>query len=74
MREGQTAGLLDRDEGFLGPAEGELAWAAWEWGQGVWTGALEGAQMFVSEYAVADGPAGTIGEEALRQLVRERIR
>lgn len=76
VRDGHIVGLLDWDEAFLGPPERELAWAAWEWGDGLSSlgSDLEGARAFVADYAAAGGPARPIDEEALRQLVRQRIR
>ncbi|MGI8594506.1 MAG: phosphotransferase enzyme family protein [Solirubrobacteraceae bacterium] len=74
VREGRIVGLLDWDEAFVGPPERELAWAAWEWGDGLGTLALQGARTFIAEYAAAGGPARPIGGDCLRQLVRQRIR
>ncbi len=76
VRDGHIVGLLDWDEAFLGPPERELAWAAWEWGDGLSTlgSDLEGARTFVADYVAAGGPAHPVDEEALRQLIRQRLR
>jgi aminoglycoside phosphotransferase (APT) family kinase protein len=71
---GQITSLLDWDEALIGPAELELAWAAWEWGDGLTTLDLAPAMHFIARYVAAGGPAGPIGEEDLRQLVRRRLR
>lgn len=36
-RGGRIVALLDWDEAILGPPERELAWAAWEFGDGLWS-------------------------------------
>jgi aminoglycoside phosphotransferase (APT) family kinase protein len=71
---GRIDGLVDWDEAFVGPPERELAWAAWEWGDGLTTLDLAAALEFVDAYRAAGGPARRIGEHDLRQLVRERLR
>lgn len=74
VRDGRIEGLLDWDEAFLGPPERELAWAAWEWSGGLSTADLNAAESFVYFYSLAGGPAEPIDREAIRQLVRERLR
>jgi Ser/Thr protein kinase RdoA (MazF antagonist) len=76
VRDRRIVALLDWDEAFLGPPERELAWAAWEWGDGLATRGsdLEGVRTFVADYVAAGGPARLINDETLRQLVRQRIR
>jgi len=71
---GRIAALLDWDDAFVGAPERELAWAAWEWGDGLWTLELDAAKSFVSDYKTAGGPAAPVSEGELRQLVRQRIR
>ncbi len=71
---GQLAAVLDWDEASTGPPESELAAAAWEWGDGLRSGRLGGALEFVRGYRQAGGPAGALGETALRQLIRQRLR
>lgn len=67
-------GLVDWDEAFVGPPERELAWAAWEWGNGLRSLDLGLAMAFVADYQRADGPSGVIDETVASQLVRERLR
>lgn len=76
VRGGRIVGLLDWDEALLGPPERELAWAAWEWGDGLSTlgSDLEVILTFVADYVAAGGPALPIDEQTLRQLVRQRLR
>jgi Ser/Thr protein kinase RdoA (MazF antagonist) len=76
VREGRIVGLVDWDEALLGPPEQELAWAAWEWGDGLSTlgSDLEGARTFVEDYVAAGGPAHPIDDVTLRQLTRQRLR
>lgn len=72
--EGRIAALLDWDDAFVGAPERELAWAAWEWGDGLWRLELGAAMSFVSDYKTCGGPALPVSEAELRQLVRQRIR
>ena len=72
--DGRIAGLIDWDEALLGPPERELAWAAWEWGDGLETLDLTAALEFVDAYRAAGGPARRIRDHDLRQLVRQRLR
>ncbi|MQA87929.1 MAG: phosphotransferase [Streptosporangiales bacterium] len=74
VRRGRIVALLDWDDVFLGPPERELAWAAWEWGDGPSTLDVGPAMAFVIRYATAGGTATPVGEEELAQLVRERLR
>jgi Ser/Thr protein kinase RdoA (MazF antagonist) len=74
VKDGQIVGVLDWDEAFVGPPERELAWAAWEWSNGLWTGDLGDAFDFVEMYVAAGGTARTIHEVEMRQLVRQRLR
>lgn len=71
---GRIVGLIDWDEALLGPPERELAWAAWEWGDGLDALDLSAALEFVDVYRAAGGPARRIREHDLRQLVRQRLR
>jgi len=70
----QVVALLDWDDAFVGPAERELACAAWEWGDGLYTMELRAAMTFVEDYASSGGPTKGVSEEGLRQLVRQRVR
>lgn len=72
--DGRIVGLIDWDEALLGPPERELAWAAWEWADGLETLDLASALEFVDVYRAAGGPARRIGEHDLRPLVRQRLR
>lgn len=74
VRQGRIVALLDWDDVILGPPERELAWAAWEWGDGLSTLDLGPPMAFVARYVAAGGTAAPIGEEELAQLVRERLR
>jgi aminoglycoside phosphotransferase (APT) family kinase protein len=66
--------VLDWDEARLGPSQREVAWAAWEWGNGLDALDLRGPFAFIADYEQADGPGVGVDEEALRQLVRQRLR
>jgi Ser/Thr protein kinase RdoA (MazF antagonist) len=66
--------VLDWDEARLGPPQREAAHAAWEWGDGLAGGKLDGAHEFLESYAAAGGPGADLDETALRQLIRERLR
>jgi Ser/Thr protein kinase RdoA (MazF antagonist) len=72
--DGRIVALLDWDETFVGPPERELAWAAWEWGDGLWTFDFAEAHEFIEAYHAAGGVAQGVDDIALRQIVRERIR
>lgn len=73
-KEGHIVALLDWDEALIGPPERELAWAAWEFGNGLWADSLDGAHEFVAAYWDAGGPGQRISDHDLRQLIRQRIR
>lgn len=66
--------VLDWDEAYLGPPEQEAAHAAWEWGDGLTGGTLDGAYEFLHHYAAAGGPGAGLDDTALRQLIRQRLR
>lgn len=72
--EGRLVAVFDWDEAFVGPPERELAWAAWEWGDVLWTLDLTPARGFIDAYVTAGGPAEPIDERALCQLIRQRVR
>ena len=73
VRDGTVVAVLDWDEALLGPPELELAWAAWEWGDGLWTDDFDDVFEFVDAYRAASGPAGPLTETELFQLVRARL-
>ena len=66
--------ILDWDEAHVGTPESELAAAAWEWGGGLRTVQLGRAARFTTSYRQAGGPAASLTETALRQLIRQRLR
>jgi Ser/Thr protein kinase RdoA (MazF antagonist) len=66
--------VLDWDEAYAGLPESELAVAAWEWADGLATGQLGRAQDFIAVYRQAGGTAGELGQTALVQLIRQRLR
>lgn len=66
--------VLDWDEAYLGPPQREAAHAAWEWGDGLTAGRLDGAYEFLHHYATAGGPGADLDDTALRQLIRQRLR
>jgi Ser/Thr protein kinase RdoA (MazF antagonist) len=70
----RIVGLLDWDEALLGPPERELAWAAWEFGDGLWADNLDEVHEFMHAYREAGGPAEPLDDVSLRQLVRQRLR
>ena len=72
--DGRIVALLDWDETFIGPPERELAWAAWEWGDVLWTFDLDDALEFVEGYIHAGGTADRVDDIAIRQLARQRVR
>lgn len=74
VREGRIVALLDWDEAIIGPPERELAWAAMEWGDGLWADTREAVHEFVAEYRSAGGPAEPLDDVAITQPYRERIR
>lgn len=73
-RDRRIVALLDWDEAIVGPPERELAWAAWEFGDGLWADDLDAVRDFICAYRDAGGPATAIDELTLRQLVRQRLR
>lgn len=72
-RAGQIVGLLDWDEAILSPPTRELAWAAWEFGNGLWSDSLTRVCEFITAYRDAGGPAEAPDDAALRNLVRQRL-
>lgn len=70
--DGHIVAVLDWDEALIGPAEMEVASAAWEFGKS--DGDLAVAQGFVDDYLEAGGPARALGDTTLRQLIRHRLR
>jgi hypothetical protein len=66
--------VLDYDEAYLGPPQREAAHAAWEWGDGLAAGKLDGAHEFLGAYAAESGPGADLDDTSLRQLIRERLR
>lgn len=66
--------MLDWDEAFVGPPEMELAWAAWEWGDGLWADDLGDVLEFADRYRAAGGRTSPLTELELFQLVRVRLR
>jgi Ser/Thr protein kinase RdoA (MazF antagonist) len=72
--DGRIIALLDWDETLISPPERELAWAAWEWADGLSSLDLDDAREFMDEYREAGGTARPVDEVALRQLVRDRLR
>lgn len=73
VREGTIVAVLDWDEALLGPPELELAWAAWEWGDGLWADDFSNGFAFVHAYRTAGGTAGELPEAELLQVVRARL-
>ncbi|MBB5867200.1 Ser/Thr protein kinase RdoA (MazF antagonist) [Allocatelliglobosispora scoriae] len=67
--DGRIVAVLDWDDAWVQRRERELAHAAWEWGDGLDTGSLDGVREFLAAY----GEHG-LDEVALRQLIRERLR
>jgi Ser/Thr protein kinase RdoA (MazF antagonist) len=72
-RNGHIVALLDWDEAILSPPARELAWAAWEFGDGLWADNLDEVWEFVTAYKDAGGPADPPDDLTLRSLVRERL-
>lgn len=72
--DGRITTVLDWDEAFIGPPQREVAWAAWEWGDGLHSLDLSAARRFVVTYEAAGGPGIGLDEETLCQLVRQRLR
>jgi Ser/Thr protein kinase RdoA (MazF antagonist) len=72
-RSGHIVALLDWDEAILSRPERELAWAAWEFGDGLWADNLDEVSKFVALYKDAGGPADPPDDLTLRSLVRERL-
>lgn len=72
-RDGDIVGLLDWDEALLTPQTRELAWAAWEFGDGLWADDLTGVTDFITAYREAAGPAEPPDGPGLRNLVRHRL-
>lgn len=70
---GTIVGLLDWDEAILSPPTRELAWAAWEFGDGLWADDLTDVWGFITAYKYAGGPAEPPDDLALRNLVRQRL-
>jgi hypothetical protein len=67
--DGELVAILDWDDAWVHRRERELAHAAWEWGDGLASGRLDGVWEFLGAY----GEHG-LTDYALRQLVRERLR
>lgn len=74
VRDGKIAAVLDWDEALVGPPELELAWAAWDWGDGLWVDDFAGVLEFVDAYRTAGGQSARLTEAELFQLVRARLR
>jgi Ser/Thr protein kinase RdoA (MazF antagonist) len=70
--DGRITALLDWDDAYVGPLEKDVCEAAWEWGNGLSTGSLDGALAFLSAYTASGGIAVT--PFALRQYARARVR
>ncbi len=73
-RDRQIVAVLDWDEALVGPPELELAWAAWEWGDGLWADDFADVFAFVDAYRGAGGRAAQLTHTELFQLVRVRLR
>lgn len=73
-RDGRIVAVLDWDEALVGPVEQELAWAAWEWGGGLWADEFSEVLEFADAYRCAGGLAAALPEEDIFQLVRARLR
>lgn len=73
-REGRIVAVLDWDEALVGRPEHELAWAAWEWGGGLWADDLSEVFDFADAYRAAGGPARRLPETEVIQLVRARLK
>lgn len=71
---GRLTAILDWDEAFVGPPEIDLANAAWEWGDGLWSDDLDRVFEFVELYVKTGGTAVGLTDVELRQLVRARLR
>ena len=72
-RDGRIVALLDWDEALLCPPTRELAWAAWEFGDGLWADDLDQVWAFITAYQDASGPAERPDDVTLRMLVRQRL-
>lgn len=72
-RSGHIVALLDWDEAILSPPERELAWAAWEFGDGLWANDLDEVWQFVAAYQDAGGPADPLDDLTLQRLVSQRL-
>jgi Ser/Thr protein kinase RdoA (MazF antagonist) len=73
VRAGTIVAVLDWDEALVAPPELELAWAAWEWGDGLWGDDFTDVFEFVHAYRTAGGRAGELTETELFQIVRARL-
>ena len=73
VRAGIIVAVLDWDEALVAPPEMELAWAAWEWGDGLWADDFTDVFEFVHAYRTAGGRADELTETELFQLVRARL-
>ena len=73
-RDRRIVAVLDWDEALVGPPELELAWAAWEWGDGLWADDFADVFAFVDAYRAAGGRATKLTHTELFQLVRVRLR
>lgn len=71
--DGKIVGLLDWDDAILSPPTRELAWAAWEFGNGLWSDSLTRVWEFITAYGDAGGPAEAPDDATLRNLVRQRL-
>jgi Ser/Thr protein kinase RdoA (MazF antagonist) len=69
---GRITALLDWDDAIVGPVEREAAEGAWEWGECLDTGVIDGAQEFLAAYAAAGGPV--VDDLTFRQYARARMR
>jgi Ser/Thr protein kinase RdoA (MazF antagonist) len=74
VRDRQVVAVLDWDEAFVGPPEMEFAWAAWEWGDGLWADDLGDVLEFADRYRAAGGRTSPLTELELFQLVRVKLR
>ncbi|MDQ2848384.1 MAG: aminoglycoside phosphotransferase family protein [Actinomycetota bacterium] len=70
--DGHVVAVLDWDEALIGPAEMELASAAWEFSKS--DADLAVAHGFVDDYREAGGPARALDDATLKQLIRHRLR
>ncbi len=72
-RDGSIVAVLDWDEALVSSPTRELAWAAWEFGNGLWATDLSTVWQFVAAYRDAGGPARPPTVDELESFVRQRL-